>query len=508
MPVRSIARFDRACRVALAALALIARAAAAQQGQIARADSAFAADDRNLARQLYESALVAHPNESRVVFRLAGLERRADRALALYERYVTLEPRDPWGYMALGDQLSRMGRSAAAIAAYDHAAALAPGERDVALGRARVLERAGRGSEARAVLAEWAAGHQEDAEAWDLLGRASMRAGRPRAAADAFARADAAGGASGIRRRLQLARAQSGPAAEPIAGYQRDSDGNAVTRAGVALDAMVADGVRVGVSGERGSISDAFESVRTSSGSARLDARLATQLRFDALASLTSFGGAASGAWTSAQGDVRVRWRAANGGPALDLRAQRLALGSAPLLVEHHVVRHEARATVELPLSRLRVRATTRLGVLQALQELGNQRVETDGVLALPLGSSELSAQYRTISYDHASASGYFAPHRVQSMEGGWYFERGEGGVSVAADVGAGAQRLARQGEALGTWGPSLRGWSYLSIPLGPARALWAEVEAYDAPFPEAGVATSPSWRFVALSAGVRWAIR
>lgn len=508
MPVPSFAKFDRTCRAAFVALALTARALAAQHGQTARADSALAADDRNLARQLYESALAANPNESRVVFRLAGLERRADRALALYERYVSLEPRDPWGYMALGDQLSHMGRGGAAIAAYDHAAALAPGERDVALGRARVLERAGHNSEARAVLAEWTEAHQRDGEAWDLLGRASMRAGRPRAAAEAFARAEAAGGVVGVQGRLQLARAQSGPAAEPMFGYQRDSDGNAVTRAGAALDAMVADGVRLGVSGERGSISDALETVRTSTGSARIEARLSARTRFDALATVTSFGGAASGAWTAAQGDARVRWRAANGGPALDLRAQRLALGSAPLLAEHQVVRNEARATVELPLGRLRVRGTTRVGVLQALQEAGNQRLENDGALALPLGTSELSAQYRTISYDHASASGYFAPRRVQSMEGGWYFERGDGGISIAADLGAGAQRLARQGEALGTWGASFRGWSYLSIPMGPARALWAEVEAYDAPFPEAGVATSPSWRFVSLSTGVRWSFR
>ena len=159
----------------------------------------------------------------------------------------------------------------------------------------------------------------------------------------------------------------------------------------------------------------------------------------------------------------------ANGGPALDLRAQRLALGSAPLLVEHRVVRNEARATVEVPLGRLRARGTTRLGVLQALGEVGNQRLENDGALVLPLGTSELSAQYHTISYDHAAASGYFAPRRVQSMEGGWYFERGDGVahdlVSVGRqDIGTGqglrprAKGLAATAGAAVSWRSSARG--------------------------------------------------
>ena len=74
MPIPSMTHLERAFRFAFGALVLSARALAAQHGQTARADSALAADDRDLARRLYENALATNPNESRVVFRLAGLE--------------------------------------------------------------------------------------------------------------------------------------------------------------------------------------------------------------------------------------------------------------------------------------------------------------------------------------------------------------------------------------------------------------------------------------------------
>jgi predicted Zn-dependent protease len=109
-----------------------------------------------------------------------------ERALMLYRRYIALEQSDPWGPMAEGDVLARMGRWEEALLAYGGAAAIAPGERDVAIGRARILDRAGRPNEAAAGLAAWIRDHPDDGEAWDLLGRSRMRAGRPQAASAAF----------------------------------------------------------------------------------------------------------------------------------------------------------------------------------------------------------------------------------------------------------------------------------------------------------------------------------
>ena len=51
-----------------------ARAAGAQSPLLARADSAYAAQDAALARRLYEDVLRTNPEQSRAVFRLAGLE--------------------------------------------------------------------------------------------------------------------------------------------------------------------------------------------------------------------------------------------------------------------------------------------------------------------------------------------------------------------------------------------------------------------------------------------------
>src|SRR2546422_9224497 len=73
---------------------------------LARADSAFAAGSTRTAARNYGAVLAADPDNSRAVFRLAQLS-RGDPAVALqlFQRYVRLEPSDPWGYMAVGDVL-------------------------------------------------------------------------------------------------------------------------------------------------------------------------------------------------------------------------------------------------------------------------------------------------------------------------------------------------------------------------------------------------------------------
>ena len=230
-----------------------------------RADEAFANEDRAGARRLYMEALARDSTLSRAVFRLAQLAESPGEQLALYRRYVALQPRDAWGWMAQGDALGRLTRYDEALAAYDRAAAIAPDERDVAIGRARLYQRADRPSDAAAELTRWTARHADDAEGWDLLGRASLRSGRPQRAERAFARAEALGGVKGAGNRRRYARALAAPAVEPLGGYQRDSDGNRTTRIGGLADVMVADGVRLGAGGEHLVIGDG---VTSSSGDA------------------------------------------------------------------------------------------------------------------------------------------------------------------------------------------------------------------------------------------------
>ena len=177
----------------LLAAGLWAPAAGAQGALLARADSAYAAGDAALARRLYVEVLATDAEQSRAIFQLARLETSAARAVALYRRYTVLEPDDAWGHMALGDALARRGRLRDALRSYDRAEKLAPGERDVAIGRARVHSRSGDPEGAMTALRAWLASHPDDAEAWELLGREELRAGRARAADTSFERARSLG---------------------------------------------------------------------------------------------------------------------------------------------------------------------------------------------------------------------------------------------------------------------------------------------------------------------------
>ncbi|MFP5356382.1 MAG: tetratricopeptide repeat protein, partial [Gemmatimonadota bacterium] len=365
---------------------------------LARADSAYAAGDRTLARALYAQALARDSALSRAAFRLAQLETSPERALALYRHYETLEPRDAWGFMAEGDLLGRMERYGAAQAAYTRAASVAPDERDVVIGRARLHLRAGRPDIAATELARWTERHAEDGEAWDLLGSAHLRSGRPRAAVRAFSRAGAANGTPGAAEREAMARALAAPAVEPIVGYQRDSDGNRTSRMGGVADAMVADGVRLGAGVERVTIGDDLVASNGVALHGRLSARPAPGVRLDLQGGAVRLSSplAVGAEWTTPQGDARVRLRAPRGGPALELRAQRLALGTAPVLVANRVTRSEVRATAEVPLTWVRLRGSARAGRVDAQGEAANTRLGAEGALVLPLGDQvQLYGQYR-----------------------------------------------------------------------------------------------------------------
>src|SRR5688572_28501143 len=81
-------------------VALLAQAVPIDPGRtMARADSAYAHGERVLARQLYNEALTSDSRQSRAIFRLAQLDDSPERSLALYRRYIALEPGDPWGHM-------------------------------------------------------------------------------------------------------------------------------------------------------------------------------------------------------------------------------------------------------------------------------------------------------------------------------------------------------------------------------------------------------------------------
>jgi hypothetical protein len=138
-----------------------------------------------------------------------------------------------------------------------------------------------------------------------------------------------------------------------------------------------------------------------------------------------------------------------------------------------------------------------------------NTRWGADEVLAVPFGGvGEVSVQYHRMHYAKATVAGYFAPDRVETVEGGSYLELDGRGVSFAADLGAGAQRIQIHGAAPGPWRAALRGWGYVRVPLSSGAEIRSELEAYDAPFAPDAVTTSANWRYLAASVGVRLAIR
>ncbi|HEU5219972.1 MAG TPA: hypothetical protein VFU23_15030, partial [Gemmatimonadales bacterium] len=396
-------------------LGLLVATAASAQRPAGRADSAWAAGDRELARRLFLEDVTRDSTNSHAVYRLASLTGDRKQALELYLRYTRLEPDDAWGWMAAGNQLARLGKTAEALALYDHAARLRPTERDVTIGRARVLSRGGRPEAAAAEYERWTSAHLEDQEAWREEGREWLRAGRPRRAAHALEHVAPEDSASaGLLRR---ARGQAAPAVEPSFGYARDSDANRTTRFGLLADWQVGEAARLGLAGFASAIGDGAVSHRLQEGYLRLSARPAGTTRLTMSGGAARLDpGAAGSPWSTPAGEARLRWQAPLNGPQVEIRGQRLPLGSTPLLVENRAIRNEGRATVDLPVGPVRLRAGGRAASIEAPGQ-SNSRWSADGALVIPLGeAAELSAQYHRLHYARLSTVGFFAPDRVETI--------------------------------------------------------------------------------------------
>jgi hypothetical protein len=173
----------------------------------------------------------------------------------------------------------------------------------------------------------------------------------------------------------------------------------------------------------------------------------------------------------------------------------------------NQVMRTEGRLLAEVPLGPIRLRGEGRGGPITAPGE-SNQRLAVTGAVAVPLGwRGEVSVQGHRLGYRDTTAAGYFTPERVETFEAGSYLELGDAAPwTIALDVGAGGQRIQRFGETAGDWGLALRGWSWITYALGPARALQLELEGYNAPG-AAVVATTPDWNSFAISLSIRWGL-
>lgn len=488
----------------LALLACVVTASASSAQSATRADSVWERGDREAARRAYAEEVAQHPTNSRAIFRLASLTANRPDALALYRRYVALEPRDAWGWMALGDHLARMGDTAEALAMYDRAAQVLPTERDVSIGRARILANAGRHALAAAALEGWAIAHADDGEAWQEAGRAWQRSARPRRASAAFAKA-AALGRPGAALQLRRARLAAAPALEPGVGHASDSDGNRTTRLGVTADLHAGGATRVGFTYLHNKVGDGIATRSIHDGLVRVAVRPGANSQFVVRAGVARMDATAVGSASfTAAGDMRLRWRAPSR-LSIELRGQRFPVGATPQLVDNRVVRTEGGATLGVPVGPLVARAGARIGAISSIVD-DNSRFLADGILALPVSAgTELSVQYHRVHYDHATTAGYFAPEKVETVEGVASAEFEAGSVSLALDAGVGAQRVKVFGANVGPWRVALRAWGSMEVPLAAQAALRFEAEAYDAPFAAEGVATTDHWKYLALNVGLRW---
>ena len=413
---------------------------------LARADSAWAAKAESVAASEYAAVLAADPENSHATYRLALLTRNDPAAaLRLFQRYVELEPEDPWGYMAVADALAQAGRYPEALQSYDDALRLAPGEPEAIAGRAKVFPRA-------------------------------------RVAA---------------------------PAVTPLVSGSRDSDGNTTFRIGGSAELAAQGALRLGVEANRDRVTDGVATAGLAQIALRAAWRPSRLASIEGALGGTRLEPSDSGSTTVVPtGRLRARWRSSHGA-AVDVRAQRGVLAASPLLVDNRLVRTEVRTVVEIPVTRaLKLRGLGRTAVLSDTADV-NHRTELGLVLALPLSPAiELSGQVHQLRYSHASTAGYFAPRLGQVVEAGSYAElETPRGWLLALDVGAGAQRVAEFGGQPGPWTRSLRGYAFITAPLAPGRALQLELEGEDSMVAREAATTAGAWRYGSAALSLRWAL-
>jgi tetratricopeptide (TPR) repeat protein len=135
---------------------------------LARADSAYEAGAYPLAADLYEAILARDSSSHIAMFRLATLrswDNRFDEAIALYRRYVAVEPNYTEGRLSLARVIAWSGNYSAAIAIYDSVLTREPGNRGATLGRAQTLAWSEHLDQALAAYRQWTTAHPTDREA-------------------------------------------------------------------------------------------------------------------------------------------------------------------------------------------------------------------------------------------------------------------------------------------------------------------------------------------------------
>jgi hypothetical protein len=441
----------RLMKIALLAASLMPTPVVAQQAdsatelsvRLAGADAAWKAGDTRTAEIEYAAVAALDPRNSRALYRLAELRRTRDLngAIALYRRYVILEPGDAWGYLALGKALAAGGDLNGSRAAYDTAMRLAPRERDIQVELARAKQRT-------AGWMELALGGTRDSDGigtWSTgVAVATPDLGRARLVA--FASRGAAGDPLASR---ATSHARVATLFRPFAGLSVEFSAGAQW-----IDRTFID--TTGTGGTPGPGGRPFSPI----GRAPAAERGTTEL--------------------VPIGRARLLWHDPAGRLRIDARASRQVLDASPYLVAQGARRDEVGAEIDLRvMGPLRVRAFGRAGRVHNEAETNERRL-IGAAIALAPEPFDISVRAQELSYGGPTGLAYFAPRYVRTLELTTYIERELGNVQLALDAGAGAQQVAAWTEIPTNWSPTARLWAQLAKPLTSRLSLGLDGEAYD----------------------------
>ena len=387
----------------------------------------------------------------------------SQRSIDLFTRYVTLEPKDAWGFLALAETHAAARNFDEAFAALTRAETLAPGEEDVRIVRSRI----------------------------NRLHRASL------------------------------------PSIKPTVFFGRDTDSNTSFTIGAAGDVALSSSARAGVSGLRTSTSDGFVNGAVDRGAATLAVKSgglrwttevgAARISHDSARNVMV--GQTHLRWSAASqnsfvADVRVRRAPVTSSYSLLFAEAVLTEARASIDIPLGS-RLKLRGLGQLGSIETNAITTTTEGGREnggrATSQTNverNQRIGVGGAVVGALSrTSEVSLLGYRLGYERASSGQYFAPQHVDMIELGTYTEIYRfDPLTIAFDAGAGVQRAQLFGEAAGEITPALRFWGQASVPLTPFVELNAEIDYYKSQLNT--VTTNASWSSLAGGVSLRWLIR
>jgi len=478
---------------------------------LAQAESAFDQGDVVTAARGYAAVLAVDPTHPRALFRLAQLRRDdSDTATTLLQKYVGIVPSDAWGHLALADAFARGGQADRALRAYGEALAQAPQDRDIRLGRPRLLERMGRTDAAIGAYEAWLAESPADGEALRELAVARQRAGRSQGAARALERAqELAPNDTDLARRIDALRVRTAPALE-VGFIGGGETGASTSGASVGAEFPAGDAGRFGVHYQRrrvASFGDAAQTQRFGfSASGRPRSNIQLNLNGGAMWGPSLGDAEASGLHPDVA--FRVRRSSAGQGPILLVKAQRDSIAVTPDLVRAPVSRTQVVTSVDVPVGGpWRIRGQTRVAALTRGDERNRRTGVTAGMGVAIAPEVRLSSQWHQTRNGNPTARGYFAPAIAEVAEIGLELEREYDRATIALDAGGGLQRIQRANQPMGSWAPTLRAWGLVAWNMGMRQQLLLEFESYDSQVSDAVIVTD-RWRYASVTMSFRFALR